>query len=417
MEAAFQETRATSALNADRPLAGIRVLAIENFIAAPFATMWLADAGAEVVKIETREGGDFSRSTSPVKPGADGKPSGLSFLRTNRNKKSVTLDLKHPEGKRVFKALVAEADVVLENLRPNVMDRLGLGYEALSEINPRLIYGAISGFGHEDILPSPFGDFPAFDIVGQAMSGLMYRPERTGDRPTYLGFSLADIECGILALYGVVLALLHRTRTGKGKKIDISMYDASLILNEISVTMYSATKRTSPPGVHAVTAPFGTYRAQDGYIVIAVLGEHIWQRFAEVIGQPGLVDDPRFADGSSRRSHQDALNMHIDAWLDDKTREEALQALRAGGVPCATVNDVPDLFDCPHVAARKMLMTLDDPVWGAIQVAGNPIKMSDVPEPEAKLPPRLGEHSADVLQEWLGMSEGDIGQLREQQVI
>lgn len=417
MEAAFQETRATAAGNADRPLAGIRVLAIENFIAAPFATMWLADAGAEVVKIETREGGDFSRSTSPVKPGTDGKPSGLSFLRTNRNKKSVTLDLKQPEGKRVFKALVAEADVVLENLRPNVMDRLGLGYEALREINPRLIYGAISGFGHEDILPSPFGDFPAFDIVGQAMSGLMYRPERTGDRPTYLGFSLADIECGILALYGVVLALLHRTRTGKGKKIDISMYDASLILNEISVTMYSATRRTSPPGVHAVTAPFGTYRAKDGYIVIAVLGEHIWQRFAEVIGQPELVDDPRFGDGSSRRSHLDALNERIDVWLADLTREEALLALRGGGVPCATVNDVPDLFDCPHVAARKMLMTLDDPVWGSIQVAGNPIKMSDVPEPEVKLPPRLGEHSTDVLQEWLGMTDGEIGQLRDQHVI
>lgn len=417
MEAALQETRATGAVNADRPLAGIRVLAIENFIAAPFATMWLADAGAEVVKIETREGGDFSRSTSPVKPGPDGKPSGLSFLRANRNKKSVTLDLKHPEGKRVFKELVAEADVVLENLRPNVMDRLGLGYEVLSEINPRLIYGAISGFGHEDILPSPFGNFPAFDIVGQAMSGLMYRPERSDDRPTYLGFSLADIECGVLALYGVVLALLHRTRTGKGKKIDISMYDASLILNEISITMYSATKRTSPPGVHAVTAPFGTYRAKDGYIVIAVLGEHIWQRFAEVICQPGLMEDPRFIDGISRRSHQDALNVHIDAWLADKTREAALQALRGGGVPCANVNDVPELFDCPHVAARKMLMTLDDPVWGSIQVAGNPIKMSDVPEPEAKLPPKLGEHSAHVLHEWLGMTDGEIGQLREQQVI
>lgn len=417
MEAALHDSRVGTKIGAERPLAGIRVLTVENFIAAPFASMWLADAGAEVVKIETREGGDFARSTSPVKPGADGKPNGLAFLRTNRNKKSVTLDLKHEEGRRVFTDLAAQADVVIENLRPNVMDRLGLGYADLSKINPRLIYGAISGFGHEDILPSPYGDFPAFDIVGQAMSGLMYRPERTGDRPTYLGFSLADIECGILALYGVVLALLHRQTTGRGKKIDISMYDASLILNEISVTMYSATKRTSPPGVHAVTAPFGTYRAKDGYIVIAVLGEHIWKRFADTIGRPDLTSDPRFTDGMLRKQHLDVLNVEIDAWLADRTRESALATLRAGGVPCSNVNDVPDLFDCPHVAARKMLMTLDDPVWGPIQVAGNPVKMSDVPEPEAKAPPSLGEHNSDVLHQWLGMDDGEIGRLRDMNVI
>lgn len=417
MEEAMHDSHAGTKTGADRPLAGIRVLTVENFVAAPFASMWLADAGAEVVKIETREGGDFSRSTNPVKPGADGRPSGLAFLRANRNKKSVTLDLKHPEGRRIFIDLAAQADVVIENLRPNVMDRMGLGYADLSKINPRLIYGAISGFGHDDILSSPYGDFPAFDIVGQAMSGLMYRPERTGDRPTYLGFSLADIQCGILALYGVVLALLHRQTTGKGKKIDISMYDASLILNEISVAMYSATKRTAPPGVHAVTAPFGTYRAKDGYIVIAVLGEHIWKRFAEVIGRPDLPDDPRFADGALRKQHLDELNVEIDAWLGDQSRESALAALRAGGVPCANVNDVPDLFDCPHVAARKMLMTLDDPVWGPIQVAGNPIKMSDVPEPEAKVPPSLGEHNSDVLHEWLGMDDGAIAKLQEMNVI
>ncbi|WP_167760042.1 CaiB/BaiF CoA transferase family protein [Paraburkholderia pallida] len=417
MEEALHDSRGEDKIRVGRPLDGIRVLTVENFIAAPFASMWLADAGAEVVKIEAREGGDFARSTSPVRPGADGKPSGLAFLRTNRNKKSVTLDLKHAEGQRLFKELATQADVVLENLRPNVMDRLGIGYAELSRINPRLIYGAISGFGHDDILPSPYGDFPAFDIVGQAMSGLMYRPERTGDRPTYLGFSLADIECGVLALYGVVLALLHRQTTGKGKKIDISMYDASLVLNEISVAMYSATKRTAPPGVHAVTAPFGTYRAKDGYIVIAVLGEHIWKRFADVIGRPDLTSDPRFADGMLRKQHLDALNVEIDAWLADRSRETALATLRAGGVPCSTVNDVPDLFECPHVAARKMLMTLDDPVWGHIEVAGNPVKMSDVPEPEAKTPPKLGEHNSNVLHEWLGMNEDEIGRLEELKVI
>ncbi|VWL88529.1 CaiB/BaiF CoA transferase family protein [Burkholderia lata] len=401
----------------DRPLDGVRVLAVENFIAGPYASMWLADAGAEVVKVESREGGDFSRSTSPVKTDANGVAHGLSFLRSNRNKKSVTLDLKHPDGKRIFIELAREADIVVENLRPGVMDRLGIGYDVLREHNPRLIYVAISGFGHTDVKPSPYTDYPAFDIVGQAMSGLMYRPDRTGDRPTYLGFSLADLQGGILAMQGALLALYQRQRTGRGKKVDISLYDASLIQNEISVAMYSALRQPTPPGVHAVTAPFGTYRANDGYIVIAVLGEHIWRRFCDVIGRPELPDDPRFVDGISRRANGDALNLHIDAWLAERTRTDAVRMLRDGGVPASVVNDVADLFDCPHVAAREMLMTLDDPVWGPIQVAGNPIKMSDVPEPEAGLPPQLGQHTQAVLEAWLQMDGDEVAALRSRQVI
>lgn len=413
----MNQTDAQPANAVDRPLDGVRVLAVENFIAGPFASMWLADAGAEVVKVESREGGDFSRSTSPVKSDEDGTVHGLSFLRSNRNKKSVTLDLKHPEGKRIFIELAREADILVENLRPGVMDRLGIGYDVLRKHNPRLIYVAISGFGHTDVKPGPYTDYPAFDIVGQAMSGLMYRPERAGDRPTYLGFSLADLQGAILAVQGALLALYQRNRTGRGKKVDISLYDASLIQNEISVAMYSALRKPTPPGVHAVTAPFGTYRASDGYIVIAVLGEHIWRRFCQVIGQPELPDDPRFVDGITRRANGAALNHYIDAWLATRTRAEAVKALRDGGVPASLVNDVADLFDCPHVAAREMLMTLDDPVWGPIQVAGNPIKMSDVPEPEATLPPRLGQHTGAVLGAWLQMSDDEVDALRSQQVI
>lgn len=413
----MSEAQTMSANAVDRPLDGVRVLAVENFIAGPYASMWLADAGAEVVKVESREGGDFSRSTSPVKTDGDGTAHGLSFLRSNRNKKSVTLDLKHSEGKRIFIELAREADILVENLRPGVMDRLGIGYDVLREHNPHLIYVAISGFGHTDVKPSPYTDYPAFDIVGQAMSGLMYRPERVGDRPTYLGFSLADLQGAILAVQGALLALYQRNRTGRGKKVDISLYDASLIQNEISVAMYSALRKPTPPGVHAVTAPFGTYRASDGYIVIAVLGEHIWKRFCEVIGRPDLPDDPRFADGITRRTNGDVLNHHIDTWLATRTRAEAVAALREGGVPASLVNDVADLFDCPHVAAREMLMTLDDPVWGPIQVAGNPIKMSDVPEPEATLPPRLGQHTGVVLEEWLKMGDDELEALRLQQVI
>jgi CoA:oxalate CoA-transferase len=400
-----------------RPLAGVRVLAVENFLAGPFASMWLADAGAEVIKIESREGGDFSRSTSPVRSDEQGKSRGISFLRSNRNKKSVTLDLKNEEGKQLFKELALHADIVIENLRPNVMDRLGLGYAALQKVNPRLIYAAISGFGHDDVLPSPYADHPAFDIIGQALSGLMYRPERSDDRPTYLGFSLADIEGGILAAYGVMLALYQREQTGKGKKIDISLYDASLILNEISITMYSALKQQAKPGVHAVTAPFGTYRAKDGFIVIAVLGEHIWERFCHAIGRPELTRDARFVDGVARRANVIELNGYIDAWLSSLTRTQAIDILRAGDVPASLVQDIEDVFDCPHVAARNMLMTLDDPVWGQVKVAGNPIKMSDVPEADCHLPPELGQHTDSVLSQWLGRTDSDIARLRQQNVI
>ncbi|MFT3975780.1 MAG: CoA transferase [Sphingomonas bacterium] len=399
-----------------RPLDGVKVLAIENFVAGPFCSMWLADAGAEVVKVESPGQGDFSRSTSPTREDDQGVPQGLSFLRTNRNKKSVTLDLKNPEGRALFRELAAKADILVENLRPGVTERLGLDYQSLRGINPRLIYVAVSGFGQKELLPSPYKDNPAFDIVGQAMSGLMYRPERQGERPTYLGFSLADLEGGILGAYGAMLALIQRGRTGEGQLVDISLYDASLILNEISVAMFSVLGTAPKPGLHAVTAPFGTYRARDGYIVIAVLGEHIWQRFCEVIGRTDLVGDPRFRDGITRQANNAVLNELIEAWLASHSRADAVAALVAGGVPASLVQDVGDLFHCPHVAARRMLMHFDDPVWGKVSVAGNPVKMSGAEEAEAGLPPRLGEHTESVLRDWLGMSAERIGDLRAREI-
>lgn len=400
-----------------RPLEGVRILTVENFVAAPFASMWLADAGAEVVKVENREGGDIYRSASPVRQGPAGEPHGLGFLRLNRNKKSLTLDLKHPEGKRVFRALAGEADVVVENLRAGVMDRLGIGYADLKADRPRLIYAAISGFGHPDVMQSPYADRPAFDIVGQAMSGLMHRPEREGDRPVYLGFSLADLQGGMLAAYGILLALFQRDRTGRGQKIDVSLYDASLALNEISVAMYSALGREAKPGLHAVTAPFGTYRASDGYVVIAVLGEPIWQRFCEAIGRPDLPADPRFSDGVTRAANNADLTVAIDAWLAGRTRADAVAALLQHGVPCSEVQDVRDVFACPHVAARRMLRTLDDPAWGPLQLVGNPVKMSGVPEIEMRPPPRLGQHNGEVLRDWLRVGSDELDRLGRDGVI
>lgn len=384
-----------------RPLQGVKVLAIENFVAGPLASMWLGDAGADVVKVEAPGSGDQSRAMSPLRPDGNGNPQGLSFLRTNRNKRSVALDLKSEPGKRLFLELAAKVDIVLENLRPGVMERLGLGWETLRARNPRLIYVAVSGFGHSDVKPSPYTEYPAFDIVAQALSGLMYRPQRQGSEPAYLGFSLGDIQAAMVAIQGALLALLQRGLTGKGQKVDISLYDATLVLNELPVTLFSATGQKAKPGVHAVTAPFGAYRAADGHIVIAVLGEHVWRRFCEAIGQPQLVEDERFATGVTRQAHLSELNAFIEPWLAVRTRDEAVRALLECGVPASNVNDVNDIFDCPHVAARDMLVRLEDPVWGSVQVPGNPIKMSAMPDIPLVPPPRLGEHTEQVLAEWL----------------
>ena len=403
---------AEAAREDDQPLAGLRVLAVENFIAGPFCSMWLGDAGAEVVKIETPDGGDYSRATSPRKVGADGIERGLSFLRSNRNKKSVTLDLKSPSGRDVFLQLVAKADVLVENLRPGVMEKLGCGWDVLHALNPRLVYVAISGFGHIDVMPSPFSDRPAFDVMGQALAGLMNRPERQGDKPVYLGFSLADIQGGILGAYGAMLALFQRGTSGVGRKVDISLYDACLALNEISVTMFSVTRERTKPGVHAVSAPFGSYKAADGYIVIAVLGEHIWERFCNSMGRPDLLLDEGFKDGVSRQRNLERLDQCINHWLSGLTRAEAVATLLANGVPASTVNDIDDIFECPHVAARKMLVPLDDPSWGQVTVAGNPVKLSGVPERKPSHPPDLGTHTEEVLQGWLGADEKQVADWR-----
>jgi formyl-CoA transferase len=292
------------------------------------------------------------------------------------------------------------------------MDRLGVGWAVLREINPRLIYVAVSGFGHSDVKPSPYTQYPAFDIVAQALSGLMYRPQRQGNDPIYLGFSLGDIQAAMVAIQGTLLALLQRGLTGKGQKVDISLYDATLVLNELPVTLFSATGQKAKPGVHAVTAPFGAYQASDGHIVIAVLGEHVWRRFCEAIGQPQLVEDERFATGVLRQTHLGELNEFIRPWLAARTRDQAVQTLLGHGVPASNVNDVHDIFECPHVAARDMLVKLEDPVWGPVEVPGNPIKMSAVQNIPLVPPPRLGEHNQEVLAEWLGAEDAAALQKR-----
>ncbi|MBI2321476.1 MAG: CoA transferase [Chloroflexi bacterium] len=394
-----------------RPLAGVRVLAIENFVAGPYGSMLLADFGAEVIKVEPPETGDGYRHVGIIRE-RDGQHASSGFLRVNRNKRSVALNLQAPEGKDLFRRLARQADVVWENLRPGVMDRLGLGYRVLAEDNPRLVYASVSGFGHTDIYQSPYTQMPAFDSLAQAMSGIVYRPGREGDPPVFLGFALSDTYSGVLAAFGVVLALQTRAITGRGQHVDVSMYDALLTLNEHAITDYAAGEPITRGGAPA-SAPFGLFRVADGYISIGVVGQPIWQRFCAAIERPDLLSDERLRDGADRsRRQEDVLRPIIEAWGATRTRAEAVALLSSAGVPAAPVQTVDDILACPHVRERRMLLRIDDPIFGALDVVGNPIKFSDVPEVTADTPPSLGADTAHLLGSLLGIGDDELARLR-----
>jgi len=396
-------------------LDGVTVLSLECFIAGPTASMWMADMGAEVVKIEQPGVGEPARSVAPFKE--NGERRSLGLLRANRNKKSLTLDLKTEKGRDIFAKLIAKADVVLDNLRPDALEKLGFDWERMRAINPRLIYTSISGFGRNDMSQGPYQDWPAFDIVGQAMAGLMQRPERSTTDPAYLGFPLADIQAGIVAVTGTLQALFQRTRTGLGQRVDIAMYDTALVMNELAMILNTSMGVVPAPGLHALSYPFGSFRARDGFIVIAVLGEKIWERFCVAIGRPELGSDPRLRSGIDRNAQAAWLNPLIDEWLLGLDRKEAVAHLIASGVPAAPVQDVDDIASCPQVAARDMLLEFEDPAWGKVRVMGQPIKTSGSPPPRRDAPPKLGQHTEQLLHDMLGLSGAEVDNLRADGIV
>jgi formyl-CoA transferase len=377
--------------------------------------MWLADMGAEVIKVEQPTVGDPARALPPRRGEDD--PRSLALLRANRNKKSITLNLKDPRGRELFDRLLAGTDVVLDNLRPDALSKLGLTYEAMASVNRGIIYTSISGFGHEDVLPGPYTSWPAFDVIGQAMSGLMFRPERPGTRPAYLGFPVADLFSAIVGVAGTLQALYHRTKTGLGQRVDLAMYDCALVLNELSVVMQTALQQTPAAGLHALTAPFGGYQAADGYVAIAVLGEKIWRRFCEAIDRLDLLDDARLVDGIHRHAESRYLTDLIEGWMADLGKDSAAEHLRNFGVPAAPIRDVDELVDDPQVLAREMLMSFEDAAWGTVRVVGQPIKASGATPPRQDSPPSLGQHTDDILRELAGTSEDDLLVLKAAGVI
>jgi CoA:oxalate CoA-transferase len=382
-----------------RPLQGVTILDLTHFAAGPYCTMLLADAGARVIKIEPPSG-EIYRHEGPPLVAKTGAVAGSYQLRFNRHKESVVLDLKAQGGREALEALARRADVLVENFRPGTLDRLQLGYRRLRELNPRLIYATVTGFGSGEADRSPLMNWPALAIVAEAMGGVMDRIGGGGCGPHWSGVSAGDLYAGALTTSGILMALLHRERTGVGQHVDVSMVDAMASLNERAVMSFGVTGTAPGPGEEEHLAPFGPFRARDGHVVIGVIGDGLWRRFCAAIGRPDLAGDPRLADGIKRAEQLESrLRPAIDAWLAGRDKGDAARALAEAGVPAAPVYDAGEVAESAHIKARRMLVEVELPGWGAHPIVASPIKLSADPAPSAARAPLLGEHTEAVLAE------------------
>lgn len=405
--------------SAPRPLSGLRVVALEQFMAGPLGSMLMADLGAEVIKVEPIDGGDPARNIGPYAGASPDSPGRSTiFLRLNRNKRSLAVNLRDPRGAALVRDLAAQSDILWQNFRPGVLKRLGLGYEELAKLNPRLIYVAVSGYGQTDIAPSPQTDRPAFDLIAQAESGVMYRPGEPDDPPHYLGFPLADNYPSLLAAFAALAAVIHRDQTGRGQLVDCAMVDAMALANEQILGNYLLTGQIGKRGMSPSSAPFGAFRAADGYLAIAVGGDAIWRRFCEAVDHPEWLERPEWKTGPERgRFIPGELADCIEEWTSIRPAAEAARHLYERGVPATVVSDVNGLAASEHLAARGLLWELDDPLAGPVQVVGSPPLFSNAPYQKPRPVPELGEAVEDIVGGLLGRSTADIAALRRDGVI
>lgn len=383
--------------DAPGPLADVRVLDFTHALAGPYCTMLLADLGADVIKVEPPEG-DHTRSFGPYPPGDEIPPFGGYFQSINRGKRSVSLDLKRPEERDRLLALLPEFDVVVENFTPSVMERLGLGWDVLSARNPALVYVTIRGFGDPALGRSPYADWPTFDMVVQAMGGLMSITGPRPGEPTKTGPGVGDIFPAALAAVGLLSALHHARRTGEGQHVDVAMYDGVIALCERIIYQYSYTgKVPSQQGNgHPLLCPFDLFPSADGFVAIAAPRDKQWRALAECIGQPELATDERFATAAARVEHCELVRQIIGTWTASLDTTEIVSTL-GSRVPVGPMNSVSDIFEDPHVRAREMLVEVEHPGAGIQTIAGSPIKLSKTPSKVRRGAPLLGEHNAEVL--------------------
>ena len=394
----------------DRPLTGIRIIALEQYMAGPYCTMLLADAGAEVIKIERPGSGDPRRSIPPFAE-KDGTRKAGGFMAYNRNKKSFCLNVQSDEGKTIYLDLVKSADVVVENLRPGSTDKLGIGYKDLKVINPKLIYAAISGFGRLEGYKGPDSDRPAFDIVAEAMSGIMHLVGFEDKPPSWTIYGMADVYTGLCTSYAITQALFQREKTGKGQFVDSAMLDAMISLNERMVMLYTITGEEPHRGRLKHLYPRGAFKCKNGYLAMNVPDDLVWARLCKSMERDDLIDDVKSNTGTARAANGNFLGPIIEEWLSKKTRDEAEKILNKNGVPVGSVYTAKDIFESEQVKARRSLIDIEDPDVGTYQFARGPVMLSDAPEIETNPAPDLGQHTHEILSSILGYSDEQINEL------
>jgi CoA:oxalate CoA-transferase len=389
------------------PLTGIRVLDLTHIVSGPFCTMLLGDFGADIVKVEALDG-DMTRIT-----GILGQGENPYFVNLNRNKRDIAVNLKTDAGKEIIRRLAKDADVLVENFRPGVMEKLGLGFEALRHANPRLIYAAVTGFGRT----GPYRDRPAFDFIAQAMSGFMSLNGSADMDPIRVGIPISDTVAGLYAAFGILAALRERERTGRGQEVQASMVDGLISMFTFAVAAYFATGELPPRtgNDHMVLAAYGLFHASDGPIAIAPSTPKTWERLCHVLDLADMIEDPRFRSSQDRRAHRAEINGRIEERIATRRREEWIDILNREGVPCGPINTLREVIADSQVQHQEMVLESDQPT-GKVKMPGFAVKLSDTPARLRRASPQLAEHTDEILRE-IGYSDEEIGLLRAQGVV
>jgi crotonobetainyl-CoA:carnitine CoA-transferase CaiB-like acyl-CoA transferase len=392
------------------PLAGIRVIDLTRVLAGPFCAMSLGDMGAEIIKVEEPGKGDDTRGWPPFAGGE-----ATYFMSVNRNKKSLTLNMKAPDGQAILRRLLAKADVVIENFRPGTMERLGFGYPALRKLNPRLIYCAISGFGES----GPEASRPGYDLIVQGESGVMDLTGFPDGPPVKVGNSIGDLVSGMAAAQGVVLALLSRSKTGKGQKVEIGMLDvmASLLSYQAGLYWNAGGKPTRRGNQHPSIVPYEVFQAQDAYLTLGVANNSLWERMCRAIGREDLAHDPRFNSDANRVKHRDALVPALNAEFATRPVAEWLKRLDDAGVPAGRIKTVAEVCESEHLRARGMFVNVKHPKAGSVTAMGVPIRLWDTPGAAAAPAPLLGQHTDEILTGLLRVPKTTVDKLRAAGVV
>ena len=394
-----------------KPLDGVRVVDLSRVLAGPYCSMLLADMGAEVIKIENPGKGDDTRGWGP--PFIDGESA--YYLSINRNKKSLTLNLKAGKGKEILRGLIRRSDILVENFRQGTMERLGFGYQAVRELNPRLIYCSISGFGRT----GPMADRPGYDLIVQGEGGLMSITGFPDGPPTKVGVAIGDLVAGMFAAQGILLALLARERTGRGQLVDVALLDGQIAILTFQAGIYFATGKAPARmgNQHPTIAPYETFRARDGYVNIAVGNDPLWEAFCRAIGREDLLERPEFKTVALRVQNRPALLQVLDEVMAARTTQEWLAILGKAGVPCGPINTVAEVCEDPQIRAREMVLEVPHPTLGRVRLTGIPIKLSETPGAVEAPPPLLGQHTEEVLTQLLGYSRGQVETLRQEGIV